>query len=102
MLPDKEHATLPDYVNHKFTSVGSVHTGISEEQKKAGLKTEGNNEFGYVYFRLFGRGLENGWFSGHPYEVVPGGLGGVEQALKDLKAGKNSGLKYVFKVQDTK
>jgi len=102
VLPDKEHETIPAYVDHKFASVGSVHTGATEEQKAAGLKTAGNNEFGYAYFRLFGRGLQDGWFSGHPYEVVEGGLGGVEKALRDLKAGKNSGLKYVFKIEDTK
>jgi len=102
VLPDKEHETLPSYVDHKFTSVGSVHTGATDEYKAAGLKTAGNNDFGYVYFRLFTRGLQEGWFSGHPFEVVPGGLGGVEKALKDLEAGVNSGLKYVFKIEETK
>ncbi|CAI7585030.1 unnamed protein product [Penicillium discolor] len=29
-----------------------------------------------------------GWFSGHPYEVRKGGLGGIEGVLKDLEADK--------------
>lgn len=33
-----------------------------------------------------------GTFTGHPHEVVPGGLGGVETALKDLK--------YVFRIAE--
>lgn len=101
VLPDEEHKTIPSYVDHKFTSVGSVHSGPTDEQKAAGLKTS-NNDFGFAYFRLFARGLQEGWFSGHPYEVVPGGLNGVEKGLKDLQNGVNSATKYVFKIEETK
>jgi len=45
--------------------------------------------------------LQEGWFKGHPYEVVPGGLGGVEGALKNLKEGKASAVKYVFRIMET-
>jgi len=54
-----------------------------------------------VMFRFFGRGLQEGWFKGHPYEVVPGGLGGVEGALKNLKEGRASAVKYVFRIGET-
>lgn len=54
-----------------------------------------------MFSRLFYKGLKDGWFSGHPYEVVPNGLDGVEGALKNLKEGKNSALKYVFRIKDT-
>jgi NADPH2:quinone reductase len=38
--------------------------------------------------------------SKHPYEVVPGGLGGVQQALTNLKGGKASAVKYESRVED--
>ena len=49
----------------------------------------------FGWSRLFGRGLQEGWISGHPYEVVPGGLEGVQTALENLKAGKASTAKYI-------
>lgn len=75
------------------TNVATVHQPHSEIPGRADL--------GFVFSRLFSKGLEDGWFSGHPYEVVPNGLEGVEGALKNLKEGKNSALKYVFRVEDT-
>ncbi|KAI0105836.1 GroES-like protein [Daldinia grandis] len=77
----------PAHVSHSVTLVGSVHT----EDK----------DFGYVYFRYFGRGLQEGWFKAQPQVVVPGGLGGIQEALDNLKAGKVNGIKYVFRIADT-
>ena len=53
------------------------------------------------YDKSVGKGLKDGWFTGHPFEVVPNGLAGVEGALKNLKDGKNSALKYVFRIAET-
>ena len=61
-----------------------------------------SKDFAYVFFRLLARGLQEGWFTGHPHQVVSGGLGGVEVALANLKAGKVSATKFVFKIADTK
>ena len=58
-------------------------------------------DLGLVFCRWFTKALEDGTFEGHPYEVRPGGLEAIEQALKDLKDGKNSALKYVFRIADT-
>ena len=69
-------------------------------QKRSGSKT-GDQEFGFVFYRFMSRGLQEGWFKGHPYEVVPGGLGGVEQGLVNLKEGKASAVKYVFRIAET-
>ncbi|KAI0845444.1 GroES-like protein [Daldinia vernicosa] len=77
----------PAHVSHSVTMVGSVHT----EDK----------DFGYVYFRYFGRGLGEGWFKAQPQVVFPGGLGGIQGALENLKAGKANGIKYVFRIADT-
>lgn len=38
---------------------------------------------------------------GHPYEVVPGGLKGVLLGLQNLRDGKASGVKYVYKIEET-
>lgn len=60
-----------------------------------------DRDLAYVYSRYLGRGLAEGWFKGHPYEVVPGGLNGIGKALKDLKDGKAHGVKYVLRIAET-
>ncbi|KAJ5960712.1 Polyketide synthase enoylreductase [Penicillium vulpinum] len=76
------------------TMVGSVHQPPAEGQSL------GDKEFAAALFQFIGRGLAQGWFSGHPYEVREGGLGGLEGALKDLEAGKASAVKYVIKISE--
>jgi len=76
--------TVQDGVKRSWTSVGSVYKEASN--------------FGFAWFRMFGRGLQEGWFKAHPQEVVPGGLGGIQQALTNLKEGKASAVKYVFRI----
>ncbi|KAL2427142.1 Trans-enoyl reductase fsr4 [Exophiala dermatitidis] len=61
-----------------------------------------DKDFGYAWFRLLELGLKDGWFRPHPYQVVPGGLDGIEEGLKDLKDGKASATKYVFRIAETK
>jgi NADPH2:quinone reductase len=62
---------------------------------------ENGRDLGLVTCRWFTKALQEGTFKGQPYEVRSGGLEGVEQALKDLKDGKNSASKYVFRIADT-
>jgi NADPH:quinone reductase len=59
-----------------------------------------DQEFGFVYFRWFGKALKEGLFNRHPFEVVPGGLHGIEKGQKDLKVGKNKATKYIFKISE--
>ena len=61
----------------------------------------GNEEFAMAFFRYFARGLQKGYFKGHPYQIIPGGLGGVQEALQGLKDGKASAVKYVVRIADT-
>lgn len=88
VLPGKKFEGIPDGVNLTVTSVGSVHQ-------------ERNRELGYAWFRLFAQGLKDGWFSGHPHEVISGGLAGVGEALSRLQQGKVSATKFVFRIADT-
>ncbi|KAJ5163874.1 Nitrilotriacetate monooxygenase component A/pristinamycin IIA synthase subunit A [Penicillium coprophilum] len=77
------------------TMVGSVHKPPAEGQ------VLGDKEFAAALFQFIGRGLAQEWFSGHPYDVRTGGLGGLEAALKDLKAGNASAVKYVVELAET-
>lgn len=103
VLPGKDYSEIPDYIQQSTTMVGCVHMDVSPESSKgkAGIKT-GGKEFGFIFFRLFTRGLQQGWFTPHPHEVVPGGLNGIEKGLSNLMNGVNSATKYVFKIEDTK
>jgi len=103
VLPGKNYSDIPEYIEKSNTMVGSVHMDNAPDSAKgkAGIKT-GGKDFGFAFFRLFSRGLQEGWFTAHPYEVVPGGLAGVEKGLSDLKNGVNSATKYIFKIEDTK
>jgi hypothetical protein len=47
-----------------------------------------DQEFGFVYFRWFGKALKEGLFKGHPFEIVSGGLHGAEKGWRISKRGK--------------
>ncbi|KAK4227292.1 alcohol dehydrogenase [Podospora fimiseda] len=82
-----EKEGLPEGVDQSITMVGTVH--------------KDSRDFGFVYFRYIARGLREGWFKSQRTEVVPGGLAGIEGALQNLKAGKASATKYVFRIWET-
>jgi NADPH2:quinone reductase len=87
VLPGKKYEGIPESVQQTITSVGEAH--------------KGDKDFAFIYFRYLARGLAEGFFKPHPFEVVPGGLGGVETGWRNLKEGKASGVKYVFRIAET-
>jgi NADPH:quinone reductase-like Zn-dependent oxidoreductase len=87
VLPGKKYEEIPEWIEHAITSVGCVH--------------KESTDFGFVYFRYIGLGLKEGWFKAQPTKVIPGGLGGVQKAMEELKAGRVNGIKQVFKIADT-
>lgn len=87
VLPPKGHEGIPETVASDWTRVGDAHG-----EKK---------EMAAAWFRLFSLGLKDGWFKAHPHEVVPGGLGGIQEGLTNLKEGKASAVKYVFRIGET-
>lgn len=87
VLPHDKYPEIPESVDKRMTMVGSVH--------------EKEEDLGLVHCRYITRGLAEGWYRGHPYEVVPGGLEGIQTALTNLKEGKASAIKYVFRIADT-
>lgn len=58
--------------------------------------------FGSLMSRVFELGLEEGTFSGHPHELVKGGLEGVEAALRKLAEGDRGNAKFVTRIADTR
>ena len=119
VLDPKGHVTLmqnydandmPDSVTHSRMTVRWVFQDVcSYSGSSAGPDREefemsnitGCKEFGHVISRFFGRALQKGWLQGHPVELVQGGLGGLQTALENLKAGKASGVKYVVRIAET-
>jgi NADPH:quinone reductase len=103
VLPGRDYSDIPGSIEHSITSVSSVHADIQPDSSdaKAGVKIA-DKEFGFLSFRFFSRGLQEGWFTAHPHEVIPGGLNGLQKGLENLKNGVNSATKYVFRIEDTK
>lgn len=87
VLPGKEYEGVPETVQRTTTMVGEAHGK--------------DKDFAFVFFRYMARGLAEGWFKPHPVEVVGGGLEGVEEGLRNLKEGKASATKYVFRIGET-
>jgi NADPH2:quinone reductase len=87
VLPGKKYEGIPESVVQTVTTVGDAHKELKD--------------FAFIYFRFLARGMAEGWFRAHPFKVVPGGLGGVETGLRNLKEGKASGVKYVFRIAET-
>jgi NADPH2:quinone reductase len=82
-----KHKDIPASIEQSMTVVGDVHGPQSD--------------IGYLFSRYFTKGLEEGWFKAQKQEECPGGLEGIEDALKRLKDGSASAVKFVFKVADT-
>lgn len=61
----------------------------------------GGQDFGCVMFRMFGQWLQEGRFTGHPFEVRKGGLAGVQTALEALRDGKVRGKELLIDLKDT-
>ena len=100
-----DEADIPDGVKIKYVYVGTAHSGayVPTMPKQPADKEAVNSatEFAYVYFRYVARMLARGTFSGHPFMVIPGGLGGVEKGLRMLKDGEVRGKKFVYRVEET-
>ena len=105
VLVDKR-TDIPPHIEQSNTMAASLWRDLSKDTDRdySGFGKLGfarGKEFGLMYSRLIGRWLQDGTLKPHPYEVVEGGLAGLETALKRLRAGKNSAMKYVVRIADT-
>ncbi|KIM96694.1 hypothetical protein OIDMADRAFT_148006 [Oidiodendron maius Zn] len=93
---------IPDGVQQSTTMAGSLWKGLKPigERDRLGMGS-GGKDFGFVYSRLIGRWLQQKRLSIHPFEIMDGGLMGLETALKNLKSGKRSATKFVIRITDT-
>lgn len=104
--PDKYvHPDIPKDVTIGYTYVGSAHYGSfnpgmpnQPADKDSVVK---DIDFAYVLMRYVARELANGNLSGHPWEVILGGLDGVETGLRKLQRGQARGVKYVYRIAET-
>ncbi|KAK9334105.1 chaperonin 10-like protein [Lipomyces starkeyi] len=58
-------------------------------------------DFAYIFYRQLTKWFQEGKFTGHRVDIVEGGLAGIEGALIDLKAGRVSASKKIFRIKDT-
>ena len=58
--------TFPSGIEKTDTMVGSV-----QGDPTYGPDQPNDHDFGFAWYRMLGMGLKEGWFKGHPYEVVP-------------------------------
>ncbi|GHJ85931.1 hypothetical protein NliqN6_2333 [Naganishia liquefaciens] len=82
-----------DYDSSKFTV---IRTMVGDSHGKDAYR----QDFAYAYYRLMSKWMKEGRFKPHPYEVVSGGLEAVVGGLMQLKEGKVSAKKLLFKVSD--
>ncbi|EXJ66232.1 uncharacterized protein A1O5_10848 [Cladophialophora psammophila CBS 110553] len=96
VVPSDGHITwlFPNTFN--VSPIKATTTNVGSAHNQDGLGD--SRELAFVFSRWFTYALQNGKFSGHPFEIRKGGLGAVEQALRDLKEGKASAVKYVIPI----
>lgn len=57
--------------------------------------------FATVAFRYLTFAMTKGLIGGHPWKVMTSGLGSLEEALREHKAGQHGSLKQIFRVEET-
>lgn len=90
---------VPDTV--KFETMGGIPPNVKVTWSNLGAIHGEEKDFGYVFFRYMGKGVQEGWLKAMPRKLVDGGLDGVPKALRDMKDGVVSATKYVVRVGDT-
>jgi len=77
------------------TAYGEAHEMRSEKEALQ------DRDFAYMFYRYMSLLLKEGRLSGHPYEVIPGGLTGVQEGIQRLHDHKVHGKKLVYRIADT-
>ncbi|KAF5023622.1 hypothetical protein F66182_4324 [Fusarium sp. NRRL 66182] len=86
---------VPSNVHVHFTQVGHVHKVYYQPDEK---DVPFDKQFGSVLYPFIGLGLKEGWFSGHPFEVVQGEPEkAIKTALSKLENNKVSAQKLLIK-----
>ncbi|KAE9370700.1 GroES-like protein [Stipitochalara longipes BDJ] len=93
---------IPQGIEQSTTMAGSLWKELTPvgERDRLGMGV-GGRDFGFAYSRLIGNWLQEKKWKVHPFEIVDGGLRGLETALKKLREGKSSATKFVIRFSDT-
>ncbi|KAM0555847.1 hypothetical protein ACHAPJ_006246 [Fusarium lateritium] len=83
------NAKVTGSIDGDYINVMHAHTGPDYKKR-----------FAHQICRLFTYGLTQGWFTGHPTEVLEGGLVEIGAGLERLKNGQVHGKKLAVKVAD--
>jgi len=81
-----------------------MYTIFNEDFQKGGRTTPASKEdfeFAKKFYEITEVLLKEGKLKTHPEQVGKGGLEGALKGMEDMKAGKVSGVKLVYKVADT-
>ncbi|TEY47347.1 hypothetical protein BOTCAL_0307g00040 [Botryotinia calthae] len=85
-----------------YTMVGTAHTGVYEpdmvKQPSDKEFVKGDPEWVAVFFKYMSQMLVDGRLTGHPFDVIDGGLAGAGEGLRRLQRGQARGVKYVYKI----
>ncbi|KAH7083603.1 alcohol dehydrogenase-like protein [Paraphoma chrysanthemicola] len=103
VLHERDYNVAAKTLRTSITFVGYVHTGPFQPEPWQGINynPEGRGEdFGFIFTRLLSKGLQEGWLTPHPHELIPDGLKGLSQALKNMRDGKLSAMKYAVRIGD--
>ena len=98
---------IPPHIEQSTTMAGSLWKELSKDETRDNKNLgklgvgKGGKEFGLMFTKLIASYLNDGKLKTHPYEVVEGGLNGLETALKALREGKVSAMKYAIRIADT-
>lgn len=103
-----DDSEIPPGVTILYTYVGTAHTGKYPEnapRQPPADAARADVAFARDFFSWLGRMLEQDGFEGHPYQVVSGGLAGVEEGLRRLRESgnnnnNNKGRKLVYRIAE--
>ncbi|OCT44088.1 hypothetical protein CLCR_00665 [Cladophialophora carrionii] len=84
-----------------YTFVGTAHEAKyrpSMPKQPSVEDAQGDVAFAGEFFAWLEQMLRQAKYSGHPFEVIPGGLKGVSEGLNRLRNGQAAGKKFVYQI----
>jgi hypothetical protein len=73
-----------------------MSTLVFVEAKEPDIAVNANRWLGAAMVKIIEQVVADGSLRGHPYDVVEGGLGGIEAGLRRLQNGSST-VKFVYK-----
>ncbi|ETI28577.1 hypothetical protein G647_01027 [Cladophialophora carrionii CBS 160.54] len=96
-----DEEAIPKNVDIIYTFVGTAHEAKyrpSMPKRPSVEDAQGDVAFASEFFAWLEQMLRQAKYSGHPVEVIPGGLNGVAEGLNRLRNGQAAGKKFVYQI----